>query len=49
MTSTPAPCEERWDYQFNNRRLLETTGNIPPVETEEILHANMNTLDMVAQ
>ena len=33
---------------FNNRRLLEPIGNIPPAEAEEAFYANLNTLDMVA-
>ena len=38
----------RWVDWFNNRRLLEPIGNIPPAEAEEALYANLNTLDMVA-
>ena len=38
----------QWVDWFNNRRLLEPTGNIPPAEAEEAFHANLNTLDMVA-
>jgi len=44
------PCvapAKRVDW-FNNRRLLEPSGNIPPAEAEEAFHANLNTLDMVA-
>jgi len=38
----------KWVNWFNNRRLLEPIGNIPPAEAEEAFYANMNTLDMVA-
>ena len=38
----------KWVDWFNNRRLLEPIGNIPPAEAEEAFYANMNTLDMVA-
>ena len=38
----------KWVDWFNNRRLLEPIGNIPPAEAEEALYANLNTLDMVA-
>ena len=38
----------QWVDWFNNRRLLEPTGNIPPAEAEEAFYANLNTLDMVA-
>jgi len=37
-----------WFKWFNNRRLLEPIGNIPPDEAEEIFYINLNTLDMVA-
>jgi putative transposase len=33
---------------FNNRRLLEPIGNIPPAEAEEAFYANLITPDMVA-
>jgi transposase InsO family protein len=33
---------------FNNRRLLEPIGYIPPAEAEERYYAQFNTLDMVA-
>ncbi len=38
----------QWVDWFNNRRLLEPIGNIPPAEAEEAFYANLNTLDMVA-
>ena len=38
----------KWIDWFNNRRLLEPIGNIPPAEAEEAFYANLNTLDMVA-
>ena len=38
----------RWVDWFNNRRLLEPIGNIPPAEAEEAFHANLNTFDLVA-
>ena len=38
----------QWVDWFNNRRLLEPIGNIPPAEAEEAFHANLTTLDMVA-
>jgi len=41
------PVGEQVDW-FNNRRLLEPIGNIPPAEAEEAFHANLNELDMVA-
>jgi hypothetical protein len=33
---------------FNNRRLLEPIGNIPPAEAEANYYAARETLDMVA-
>ena len=38
----------KWIDWFNNRRLLEPIGNIPPAEAEEAFYANLNTRDMVA-
>jgi len=38
----------KWVDWFNNRRLLEPIGNIPPAEAEEAFYANLNTRDMVA-
>lgn len=38
----------KWVDWFNNRRLLEPIGNIPPAEAEEAFNVNFNTLDMVA-
>ena len=38
----------KWVDWFNNRRLLEPIGNIPPAEAEEAFYANLNTLDMIA-
>jgi putative transposase len=37
-----------WVDWFNNRRLLEPIGNIPPVEAEANYHAQRDALDMVA-
>jgi len=31
-----------WVDRFNNRRLLEPIGNIPPAEAEECYHARMD-------
>jgi hypothetical protein len=33
---------------FNNSRLLGTSGNAPPAETEETFYAQRDVLDMVA-
>jgi len=38
----------KWVDWFNNRRLLEPIGYIPPAEAEERCYAKLNTLDMVA-
>ena len=38
----------KWVDWFNNRRLLEPIGNIPPAEAKEAFYANVNTLDIVA-
>ena len=38
-----------WAARFNNRRLLEPTGNIPTVEAEAKLHAALEQSDMAAQ
>jgi len=38
----------KWVDWFNNRRLLEPIGNIPPAEAEEAFYANLKTFDMVA-
>ena len=37
-----------WVDWFNNRRLLEPIGNIPPAEAEARYYAQINELDMVA-
>ena len=37
-----------WVDWFNNRRLLEPIGNIPPAEAEESFYAQRDALDMVA-
>ena len=37
-----------WVDWFNNRRLLEPIGNIPPAEAEANYYATIETLDMVA-
>lgn len=39
---------ERVDW-LNHRRLLEPTGNIPPVEAEERYHAAAESRDTAAQ
>ena len=36
------------DGRFNNRRLLEPIGNIPPAEAEEMYYAQINQLQLVA-
>ncbi len=38
----------KWVDWFNNRRLLEPIGSIPPAKAEEAFHPNLNTPDMVA-
>jgi len=38
----------KWVDWYNNRRLLDPIGDIPPVEAEEAFYANLNSLDMVA-
>ena len=38
----------KWIDWFNNRRLLEPIGYIPPAEAEERYYAQFNPLDMVA-
>ena len=37
-----------WVDWFNNRRLLEPIGNIPPAEAEARYHARIDDLAMVA-
>jgi len=37
-----------WVDWFNNRRLLEPIGNIPPAEAEEKYHAALERSDMAA-
>jgi putative transposase len=37
-----------WVDWFNNRRLLEPIGNIPPAEAEAQYYAQIEDLDMVA-
>lgn len=37
-----------WVDWFNNRRLLEFIGNIPPAEAEDNFDAQRHALDMVA-
>ena len=37
-----------WIDWFNNRRLLEPIGNIPPAEAETRVHAGAKELAMVA-
>ena len=38
----------RWVGWFNNRRLPEPIGNIPPAKPEAAFDANLNTPDKVA-
>lgn len=38
----------KWVDWFNNLRLLEPIGNIPPAEAEEKYYAQKTDLDMVA-
>ena len=45
MQASPTGQQIDW---FNNRRLLEPIGNIPPAEAEEAFYANLKTFDMVA-
>lgn len=37
-----------WVHWFNNRRLLETIGNIPPAEAEASYYAHQQALALVA-
>jgi putative transposase len=37
-----------WVDWFNNRRLLESIGNIPPAEAEAAYYAQIEALAMVA-
>jgi transposase InsO family protein len=37
-----------WVDWFNNRRLLEPIGNIPPAEAEANFYAALETSDMAA-
>ena len=38
----------KWVDWFNNRRLLEPIGNIPPAEAEENYYAMMDNTKMAA-
>lgn len=38
----------KWGDWFNNRRLLETIGNIPPTEAEANFYAALETEPMAA-
>jgi putative transposase len=38
----------KWVDWFNNRRLLELIGNIPPAEAEERYYAMLNETAMAA-
>jgi putative transposase len=38
----------RWIDWYNNRRLLEPIGYIPPAEAENAYFANIKTLDQAA-
>ena len=37
-----------WVHWFNNRRLLEPIGNIPPAEAEKNYYANLDTIKLAA-
>ena len=37
-----------WVDWFNNRRLLEPTGNIPPVEAEQRYYAKLDDVPLAA-
>jgi transposase InsO family protein len=37
-----------WVDWFNNRRLLESIGNIPPAEAEAAYHAQLEVMPMAA-
>jgi transposase InsO family protein len=37
-----------WVDWFNNRRLLEPIGNVPPAEAEATFHAALETRDVAA-
>ena len=41
--------DEEWVDWFNNRRLLEPIGNIPPSEADANFYAALETEDMAAQ
>lgn len=42
-------AESHRDYpMFNNRRLLEPIGNIPPAEAEELYYAMLDDVSMAA-
>ena len=38
----------KWVDWFNNRRLLEPIGNIPPKEAEEMYYEQKSTLELAA-
>ena len=38
----------KWIDWYNNRRLLDPIGYIPPAEIEEAFYANLKSFDMVA-
>ena len=38
----------KWVDWFNNRRLLQPAGNIPPAEAEQQFYEQQNGFDMVA-
>ena len=38
----------KWVDWFNNRRLLEPIGNIPPNEAEELYYTQINQLELAA-
>ena len=42
------PGTQEWVDWFNNRRLLEPIGNIPPAEAEECHYAILKRSDMAA-
>jgi len=48
IISAPSVATLEWVDWFNNRRLLEPIGNIPPAEAEERYYAMLNEPAMAA-
>ena len=46
--STKAMEDQEWVDWFNNRRLLEPIGNIPPAEAEDAYHAALEDMPIAA-